>query len=65
MRHLHGVSARNVNKYVRLEQFTKLCEADVKRLHGMGPKAIDQIRGALAAKGLSFADSTAKEGSVR
>ena len=51
--------------YVRLEQFTKLREAEVMRLHGMGPKALDQIRRALAAKGLSFADSTAEEGSAR
>jgi DNA-directed RNA polymerase alpha subunit len=42
--------------YVRLEQFTRLSEADVLRLHGMGPKALEQIRRALAAKGLSFAD---------
>ena len=51
--------------YTRLEQFTKLREAEVMRLHGMGPKALDQIRRALAAKGLSFADSTAEEGSAR
>jgi hypothetical protein len=50
--------------YMRLEQFTKLSEADVMRLHGMGPKALEQIRRALAAKGLSFTDSTAEEGSV-
>jgi hypothetical protein len=25
-------------------------------LHGMGPKALDQLRRALAARGLSFAD---------
>ena len=51
--------------YMRLEQFTKLREAEVMRLHGMGPNALDQIRRALAAKGLSFADSTAEEGSAR
>ncbi len=42
--------------YVRLEQFTQLSEAEVLRLHGMGPKAMDQLRRALAARGLSFAD---------
>jgi hypothetical protein len=42
--------------YVRLEQFTRLTEAEVLKLHGMGPKALDQIRRALAARGLSFAD---------
>ena len=38
--------------YLRLEQFTRLSEDDVLRLHGMGPKALDQIRRALAARGL-------------
>jgi DNA-directed RNA polymerase alpha subunit len=42
--------------YVRLEQFTRLSEAEVLRLHGMGPKGVDMIRRALAARGLSFAD---------
>jgi len=42
--------------YVRLEQFTRVSEGDVLKLHGMGPKAMDQIRRALAARGLSFAD---------
>ena len=41
--------------YVRLEQFTELSEAEVLRLHGMGPRALDQIRRALAARGQSFA----------
>lgn len=40
--------------YLRLEQFAKLSEVEVLKLHGMGPKAIDQIRDALTAKGLSF-----------
>src|SRR5437763_146434 len=38
--------------YVRLEQFTKLSEAEVMRLHGMGPKAIEQIRRAPFAWGI-------------
>jgi hypothetical protein len=42
--------------YLRLEQFTKLSEADVLKLHGMGPKALERIRQALATKGKSFAD---------
>ena len=42
--------------YVQLEQFTKLSEAEVLRLHGMGPKALVMLRRALAARGLSFAD---------
>jgi DNA-directed RNA polymerase alpha subunit len=44
--------------YSRLEQFTKLSEEEVLQLHGMGPKALDQIRRALAAKSLSFADGS-------
>jgi hypothetical protein len=43
--------------YVRLEQFTRLSEAEVLRLHGMGPKGVDMIRRALEAQGLSFANS--------
>ncbi|WP_126631982.1 DNA-binding protein [Dictyobacter alpinus] len=42
--------------YVRLEQLTKVSEADLKKLHGMGPKALVQLRDALAERGLSFAD---------
>jgi pimeloyl-ACP methyl ester carboxylesterase len=44
--------------YVRLEQLTRLSEAEVLKLHGMGPKALDQIRRALAARGQSFADGS-------
>ena len=42
--------------YRRREQLTDLSEAEVKQLHGVGPKALDQLRRALATKGLSFAD---------
>ena len=51
--------------YVRLEALAELSQAEVMRLHGMGPKAFDQLRRALAAKGLAFADSPAEEGSTR
>ena len=44
--------------YSRLDQFTKLSEEEVLELHGMGPKALDQIGRALAAKGLSFAEGS-------
>ncbi|WP_282940241.1 DNA-binding protein [Paenibacillus sp. RC67] len=44
--------------YLRLEQFTKLKESEVLQLHGMGPKAMDLIRRALAEKGQSFADGS-------
>lgn len=40
--------------YVKLEQFTVLSEIEVLKLHGMGPKALEQIRLALNDRGLSF-----------
>jgi hypothetical protein len=42
--------------YTRLEQLTKISEAELKQLHGMGPKAMGHLRDALAANGLSFAE---------
>jgi hypothetical protein len=39
-----------------LEQLTKVSEAEIKKLHGIGPNALKQLHAALAAKGLSFAD---------
>jgi hypothetical protein len=42
--------------YVRLEQLTRLSEAEIKQLHGIGPNALKQLRRALEARGLSFAD---------
>lgn len=42
--------------YLRLDQLTQLREAELRQLHGMGPKAIEQLREALAAQGWSFAD---------
>ena len=44
--------------FVRLEQLSNVSEAELLKLHGMGPKALEQLRRALAAKGLSFADSS-------
>jgi hypothetical protein len=38
-----------------VEQLTQVTEADLARMHGIGPKAIAQLRDALAAAGLSFA----------
>ena len=40
--------------YRRLEQFAGVSEAELLRLHGVGPKAIRLLREALAAKGLTF-----------
>ena len=42
--------------FVRLEQLSKVSEAEIKRLHGIGPNALDQLRRALSAKNLSFAN---------
>jgi len=50
--------------YMRLDQLAKVREADVLRLHGMGPKAIDLLRRALDAKGLSFAGSALEKDSA-
>jgi len=39
----------------RLEQLSGFSEAQIKQLHGIGPNALTLLRGALAARGLSFA----------
>jgi hypothetical protein len=43
--------------YTRLEQLSTVTEAELAQLHGMGPKALGQLREALAAIGKSFAKS--------
>ncbi|MVO98389.1 DNA-binding protein [Paenibacillus lutrae] len=43
---------------LKLEQFSKVTEAEVLQLHGMGPKGIELIRRALAGEGKSFADGS-------
>lgn len=42
--------------YVKLEQFTKLSEKELLKLHGVGPKAISILRLTLEERGLSFAN---------
>ncbi len=42
--------------YTRLDEFTKVSEAEVMKLHGMGSKAMGRIRRALAERGKSFAE---------
>ncbi len=44
----------------RLEQLTKISESELKQLHGIGPNALKQLRRALRAKGLSFANEKKK-----
>jgi DNA-directed RNA polymerase alpha subunit len=41
--------------YQRLEQLTKVTEAEIAKLHGMGPKGIRELKAALAERGWSFA----------
>jgi DNA-directed RNA polymerase alpha subunit len=38
----------------RLEQLTQMTEAELLKLHGMGPNALQKLRQALAEKGLAF-----------
>jgi uncharacterized protein YdhG (YjbR/CyaY superfamily) len=45
--------------YFRLEQLTKITEAEMGQLHGMGPKALGILRESLKEKGLSFKADTA------
>ena len=39
----------------RLDQLIEFSEDEIKQLHGIGPNALNQLRRALRAKGLSFA----------
>ena len=48
--------------YLRLDQLTGVSEAEIKQLHGIGPNALNQLRRALSAKGLSFAERKGKKG---
>lgn len=41
----------------RLEDVARLQESELKALHGMGPKAVNQLRDALASRGLAFKDA--------
>ena len=41
----------------RLEQLTELSETELIKLHGIGPKALLVIKGAMEDRGLSFAKS--------
>jgi hypothetical protein len=48
LRALHGANIRSV------KDLTRWTEADLSRLHGMGPKAIEALRAALSASGTTF-----------
>lgn len=49
-----GLRALNNAGYTRLEQLTQTSEAELAKLHGMGPKALGRLNEALEAKGLKF-----------
>ena len=38
-----------------LRQLSKFSETEIKQMHGIGPNALQQLRGALDNRGLSFA----------
>ena len=44
--------------YTQLEQLSAVTEAEIARLHGIGPKALGQLRQALAERGVAFAAAT-------
>ncbi|WP_231573845.1 MULTISPECIES: DNA-binding protein [unclassified Paenibacillus] len=52
LRALHGAG------YTEIHQISKLTESELLQLHGMGPKALNQLRRALTEKGLSFASES-------
>jgi len=42
--------------YRQLEQLTSVTDVELEQLHGMRPKALEQLRRALNTRGLSFAN---------
>ncbi len=49
-----ALRALNSAGYHSLADLTQVREADLAKLHGMGPKAVGLLRDALAANGLTF-----------
>ena len=47
--------ALEISGYTKLKQLTRVTEAELGKLHGMGPKALRILGEALEAKGMSFA----------
>ena len=50
-----AIRALNGAGITHLEQLAKFKEADIMKLHGMGPNAMSKLREAPDAKGLNFA----------
>lgn len=56
-----AIRALEAAGYTNLKQLTKLTEAELAQLHGMGPKALRILSEALKAEGLSFKPGKAGE----
>jgi uncharacterized protein YdhG (YjbR/CyaY superfamily) len=56
-----AIRALEAAGYSRLKQLTKVSEAEVGQLHGMGPKALGILRETLKEKGLSFKAGSAND----
>jgi pimeloyl-ACP methyl ester carboxylesterase len=56
-----ALRALNGAGYHTLEDLTNVSEADLAKLHGMGPKALGILRDALATRGLAFAGAQASK----
>ncbi|MCD7036390.1 hypothetical protein LRR81_19265 [Metabacillus sp. GX 13764] len=52
-----AIRALNGAGFEYLEQLEKTTEAELKKLHGMGPKALGRLKAAMEEKGLSFTES--------
>lgn len=50
-----------IHGYARLDQLTKVSEADLLAIHGVGKTAIERLKVAMAEKGLSFAEPKTKK----
>ena len=50
-----AIRALNGAGITRLKQLTKFSEADLLKLHGLGPSGIATLKRALASQGLAFA----------
>lgn len=42
--------------FTHLEQLSSVSEAELMKLHGMGPKAMERLRQAMVERGLKFAN---------
>jgi DNA-directed RNA polymerase alpha subunit len=49
-----ALAGAGITSLKKLSQFT---QADIARLHGLGPKSIRELQAALSAKGLAFKKS--------